>query len=136
MRELREASGLYLRQVGAHFDIDKAAVQQWETGRSAPSRDKLAKLDDLYQAQGEVLRLYDVLPAVPPGDDLEALVSSLRADLEAERTERRFRVNELRDALEETVDNLRRLTAIVAEMRDAQRSNAEAPSAEDPDRAR
>lgn len=60
MKELRLAAGLVGRQVGAHFDIDKAAVSEWERGKSAPSRDKLVELDKLYRANGEVLELYGV----------------------------------------------------------------------------
>lgn len=63
LKELREAKGLLGRQVGAIFDIDKSAVSEWETGKSAPDRRKLVKLDELYDARGEVLALYDVAPA-------------------------------------------------------------------------
>lgn len=68
MRELRESAGLLQRHVGAELDIDKAAVSEWERGRSNPSRDKLVRLDDLYQASGEVLRLYEVAPTQSPAD--------------------------------------------------------------------
>lgn len=62
LKELREAKGLLGRQVGAVFNIDKSAVSEWETGKSNPDRRKLVKLDELYDARGEVLALYDVAP--------------------------------------------------------------------------
>ena len=60
LKELREAAGLLQRQVGAAFDIDKAAVSEWERGKSNPDRKKLVQLDELYEANGEVLELFDV----------------------------------------------------------------------------
>lgn len=60
MRELREAVGLLQRQVGAEFDIDKAAVSEWERGKSSPDKSKLVGLDVLYRADGEVLALYGI----------------------------------------------------------------------------
>lgn len=75
MRELREAVGLLQRQVGAAFDIDKAAVSEWERGRSSPDKAKLVKLDEMYQAGGEVLNLYGV--GVPSIDELVTRLAAI-----------------------------------------------------------
>lgn len=62
MKELREAADLTQPQVAAAFDISKQAVGEWESGKSAPDRRKLIRLDVLYRAGGEVLRIYNVAP--------------------------------------------------------------------------
>ena len=93
LRELRDAKGLTQHAVADHFGIDKASVSEWERDLSAPSRKRLAGLDDLYGASGEVLALYGVKPTIEaaPLDMVEALlervdrlalqVEQLRADV-------------------------------------------------------
>lgn len=76
LAELREGAGLLQRQVGAEFDIDKAAVSEWERGKSNPSRERLLRLDQLFHADGEVLRMYDVAP------DTAAEISRLQSRLD------------------------------------------------------
>ncbi len=76
LRELREACGLLQRQVGAAFDIDKAAVSEWENGKSNPDRRKLVKLDEMYGGTGAVLRLYEVAP-MSNGEDLAKRLDEL-----------------------------------------------------------
>lgn len=70
LRALRERSGRLQRQVGAAFDIDKAAVASWESGRSKPSIDRLGELDRLYGGTGEVLALFGVIPPVASAGDV------------------------------------------------------------------
>lgn len=72
---LRKAAGLLQRQVGAAFNIDKAAVSEWERGKSNPGRDRLLALDEMYGADGEVLRLYGVAP------DTSNQISQLRSEV-------------------------------------------------------
>lgn len=66
LKAMREAAGLLQRQVGAEFDIDKAAVSSWESGRSRPDVKKLRRLDEMYGQPGAVLALFDLSPH---GDD-------------------------------------------------------------------
>lgn len=60
LAELRMEAGLKQRQVGAEFDIDKAAVSDWERDKTRPTVEKLARLDELYNARGEVLALFGI----------------------------------------------------------------------------
>lgn len=60
LAELRQAAGMTQPQVALVFEISKQAVGEWEAGKSAPDRRKLARLDALYQSNGQVLALYDV----------------------------------------------------------------------------
>jgi len=41
LKALRVAAGLLQRQVGAAFDIDKAAVAAWEAGKTKPATERL-----------------------------------------------------------------------------------------------
>lgn len=84
LRTLRTSKRLTQRGVAAMFGIDKAAVSEWERGKSRPTADKLATLDALYDAHGAVIRLY-VTPEAPAvefatkadHDALEVLVIEL-----------------------------------------------------------
>lgn len=82
MAQLRKGAGLLQRQVGAHFDIDKAAVSSWEKGTTSPDKAKLVALDELYDAEGEVLTLYGVTPSVDV-DALRRRVDELERQLRA-----------------------------------------------------
>lgn len=99
MRELREAKGLLQRQVGAHFDIDKAAVSEWERGKSSPDRRRLVELDHLYEANGEVLALYDVGPADQALSDRVALLEEQVALLLSRHDEMASAVEQIAAAL-------------------------------------
>ena len=91
MAQLRKDVGKLQRQVAAEFDIDKAAVSEWETGKSSPDRRKLVRLDEMYEAGGEVLRLYDVSQR---DDVLDRVVSLAR---EVERLA--ARIDEMQDSI-------------------------------------
>lgn len=96
LKQLREAAGLYQRQVAAVFDVDKQAVSAWEQDRANPSTDKIGRLDDLYRAGGEVLRLYGVTVLVDYRVGvLESEVTQLRAQVASLDD----RVTELHEAL-------------------------------------
>lgn len=107
LKELREAAGLLQRQVGAVFNIDKAAVSEWEKGKSNPSRSRLRQLDDMYNAKGEVLALFDV--GANPDEMLIRLESNL--DQLAARIEERFDALDVRltDLTVETTNAMRAL---------------------------
>jgi transcriptional regulator with XRE-family HTH domain len=97
LRELREAAGYKQRQVGAWFDIDGRAVSEWERGKASPDRRKLARLDEMYGANGQVLALYEVAPISPLDDrvaeleqaveDLSKLVEFLMKDVDLDDVE-------------------------------------------------
>jgi transcriptional regulator with XRE-family HTH domain len=72
---MRREVGLLLRQVGDEFDIDKAAVASWESGRTCPTPDKLERLDALYEARGEVVALYAAPPSLT--EQVERLTAML-----------------------------------------------------------
>lgn len=114
LRELREAAGLLQRQVGAEFDIDKAAVSEWERGKSSPDRKKLVRLDELYDAGGEVLEIYGVGRA----DDIAGLraeVTELRSLVAMTQPEVDPEISLLRAELAELKANVRELGALVRE---------------------
>lgn len=73
LKDLRESAGYKQRQVGAWFDIDGRAVSEWERGKSSPDRRKLVQLDEMYNAGGEVLSMFEVAPVTPLADRVEAL---------------------------------------------------------------
>lgn len=90
LKALRNQVGLFQDDVGAVFGINKAAVSEWEHGKSNPDRRKLLKLDELYGGTGEVLRLYEVAPVADNErevlnrlDELEQLVRQLQRDLKS-----------------------------------------------------
>lgn len=80
LKALRVAAGLLQRQVGAAFDIDKAAVAAWEAGKTKPATERLGDLDRLYGGSGEVLALFAI---TQPGglDELRGQVAVLRRAL-------------------------------------------------------
>lgn len=47
IRDARKARGLKQQEIAAAFNITRPAVGQWESGKAAPSRDKMAELADL-----------------------------------------------------------------------------------------
>lgn len=68
LKDLREASGLLQRHVGAEFDIDKAAVSSWESGRTRPDVARIRRLDEMYGGTGAVLELFDLRPPDEPDE--------------------------------------------------------------------
>ncbi len=48
LRELRKERGLRQEDVAKRLEVDQAAVSQWETGKSGPSRKYRRKLAKLY----------------------------------------------------------------------------------------
>lgn len=57
LQALRKSASLTQKQVGDHFGIDKSAISEWERGLGRPTPDKIATLDRLYRAEGEVIEL-------------------------------------------------------------------------------
>ena len=47
-RQAREKAGKSVREVMEHMGVTDAAVYFWETGKTAPSTDKLLKLAAFY----------------------------------------------------------------------------------------
>ncbi|MEM9513675.1 MAG: helix-turn-helix transcriptional regulator [Actinomycetota bacterium] len=111
LKELRRNAGLLQRHVGAEFDIDKASVSSWESGQTSPDRRKLARLDELYEANGEVLAMYGVTPpddgdarldllrqaVVTIGEALEVVMTGVEMDVQEDLDELRLA---LRSAIE------------------------------------
>jgi transcriptional regulator with XRE-family HTH domain len=77
LKDLRESAGYKQRQVGAWFDIDGRAVSEWERGKSSPDRRKLVRLDEMYQANGEVLEMFEVSQRPDEVAALQVQVSAL-----------------------------------------------------------
>ncbi len=79
LKKLRSATGLSQAQVANHFKIKPSSVAQWETGRSKPTVDKIARLATLYQVSintlcGDDIPIIGVLPEQP--------ASKITADVE------------------------------------------------------
>lgn len=85
LRELRETAGLSQREVGAAFGIDKASVSAWEQGGGI-ERERLPVLDEMYNADGEVLQLFGVSrrspQPLPSGGPARQLLDRLRAEVD------------------------------------------------------
>ena len=59
IRELREASGLLLREVAAKTELDQALLSKVERGERLPTKDQVLKLCHLFQAnEKKLLVLY------------------------------------------------------------------------------
>ncbi len=55
LREFREARGWSQERVGFEFEVSKATVSKWETGRAEPSLANLAKIRRLFAPDGLTL---------------------------------------------------------------------------------
>lgn len=49
IRELREKSGLFLRQVAAEIEIDQALLSKIERGERMPTKDQIVRLAKFYK---------------------------------------------------------------------------------------
>src|SRR5690348_1718828 len=55
LRRLRQRARLTQADVARDVDVQRATLSQWETGRHLPSADKVAHLDRLLDAGGELV---------------------------------------------------------------------------------
>lgn len=73
VREVREAKGLYLRQMAAHLEVDTAYVSKIETGGKNASREQVLGIAEFLDAdQDELLTLWlaDKLQDIIDGEEL------------------------------------------------------------------
>lgn len=115
---MRNDAGLTQAQVGAAFGINKQAVSEWETGKSAPDRRRLMALDGLYRGGGRVLALYDVdlgaeFVTRAESADLTRTVLELRDELKADMRSLAAEVQELLGQVRRLVKDATRQTQVV-----------------------
>lgn len=59
IRELREAKGLFLRQVAAALEVDSAYVSKFESGEKMPLKKHIVKLAELFNVkEADLLKLW------------------------------------------------------------------------------
>lgn len=94
LQELREERGLSLRELGRLVPCAHVHIHQMEKGRSVPSRELAARLDDALDAGGELAALFisghepnglDALAAGEPPPSANRMLAILRAELVARR---------------------------------------------------
>jgi HTH-type transcriptional regulator, competence development regulator len=55
IKNAREASGLFLRQVAAEMDIDQAIISKFERGERKPTKEQVLKFAKFYELDKEKL---------------------------------------------------------------------------------
>ena len=68
LKKKRQESGLILRKVAAHVDIDQSLISKFEKNERIPTKQQITRLADFYQLELKVLlikwysqKIYDVL---------------------------------------------------------------------------